>query len=70
MTEGIVFEGATEVIIGLKKNSKKLKQLWFDEGGRNTDDYDVYTFDLSEGLSIDARTTLGSAKSILEGYGI
>ena len=52
MNDIIVFEGATEVIVGAAANINKLIEDWFLNGERNLDDYDTTLIDGSEGLAI------------------
>lgn len=70
MTKAIIFEGINEIIIGLKKDGKKIKDLWFEKGGRNIKEYDVYVCDLSDGVSIDSKVRIGTADALvwLEDY--
>lgn len=54
----IIFEGQDEIIIGLKKDGKKLKQLWFTEGARNIEWYDISTCEITNGIAISSKVDL------------
>lgn len=57
MTDIIVFEGATEVIVASATSVNKIVEEFFLEGGRNMDEYDVYMADGSEGVIIETRVS-------------
>lgn len=63
----VLFEGTDEVIVGLKKDAKHIKNLWFDEGGRSIEDYAVYICSMTDGFSISLNPKIGTA-DLLEEY--
>lgn len=54
----IVFEGITETIIGLASNSNELIRIWFLEGERSLDEYDVFRVNSKDGFSVSSRLSV------------
>lgn len=61
MTNLIVFENASEVIVGDAATVNDIIRDWFLNGGRSLDDYDTYLVDGSKGYSINSRIVQGHA---------
>lgn len=57
MTNIVVFEGQTEVIIAAAANVNAVVRDWFLNGGRSLDDYDVFLADGQEGFAITTGTS-------------
>lgn len=55
MSDIIVFEGATEVIVADAASVNKIIEDYFLNGGRNLDEYDVSIADGHEGVTIETR---------------
>ncbi len=55
MSDIIVFEGTTEVIVANAGNVNKIIEEFFLNGGRNLDEYDVTIADGNEGVVIETR---------------
>lgn len=66
MTKIIIFEGQDEVIVGLKKDREKLKKLWFTDAGRNLEDYDISTCDITDGFSVGGNIRIDTADRLKE----
>lgn len=54
----IVFEGADEVLVVSAAKVNVFIRLWFLEGQRNLDEYDVELVDANEGFAITQRIKL------------
>ena len=52
----IVFEGASETLVGDAAAVNKLIEDWFLNGERNLDEYDISTTDGGEGVMVCAKT--------------
>ena len=57
----IVFEGADEVLIVSAAKVNAFIQLWFLEGQRNLDEYDVELVDIDDGMSVTQSIRMGDA---------
>lgn len=55
MTNVVVFEGLNEVLVVSAAKVNAFIQLWFLEGKRNLDEYDVYLTDVDEGFAVMQR---------------
>lgn len=51
----VVFEGLNEILVVSAANVNAFIRLWFLEGKRNMDEYDVSLTDASEGFAITQR---------------
>ena len=55
MTNIIIFEGANEIIVTTETNVNKTIELWFLNGLRNLDEYDVYSVGGDETAAFSTR---------------
>lgn len=58
MKNAIVFEGCDEVLVVSAAKVNAFIQLWFLEGQRNMDEYDIELVDLDDGFAVRQRIHL------------
>lgn len=61
MKKIIVFEGTDEIIVANFKSIEKIVKLWFLEGQRSLDNYDIYLVDGDEGFSFSSRVCIDTS---------
>ena len=59
-----VFDNGDRVVIGV--NYKKIVEEWFTDTGRDLEEYNIFTCDMSKGIEITMKTSVDGIKDYKE----
>ena len=62
----VMFEGENEVIVANSKSMDDIVKLWFLDGRRSLNDYDVYLLDGSKGFAFSSRIHLDTVEEDID----